>query len=83
MEKDQTIKGQRLHLERLQERLGDDRQTAQFAAALHEQNYDRAARIAHAEGPYLSPEKAEVAEEASEAAGGGDAIQRANSVDAG
>lgn len=41
--------------------LGDNRQTAQFAAALHEQNYDRAARIAHGDGPYLSPDKAQVA----------------------
>ena len=55
--KQETIKGQRVHLERLQQQLGDDFKTAQFGAALHEQNYDRAAKIAHSEGPYLSPDK--------------------------
>ena len=59
--RDETIKGQRINLERLQELQGDDRKTAQFTAALHEQNYDRAAKIAHGEGPYLSPDKQEAA----------------------
>ena len=34
--RDETIKGQRINLERLQELQGDDRKTAQFTAALHE-----------------------------------------------
>ena len=55
--KEETIKGQRVNLERLQQQLGDDFKTAQFGAALFEQNYDRASRIAHSEGPYLSPDK--------------------------
>jgi hypothetical protein len=55
--KDETIKGQRVNLERLQQHLGDDLKTAQFGAALFEQNYDRASKIAHSEGPYLSPDK--------------------------
>ena len=55
--KEETIKGQRVNLERLQQQLGDDFKTAQFGAALFEQNYDRASKIAHSEGPYLSPDK--------------------------
>ena len=38
-------------------KLGNDLKTVQFGAALFEQNYDRASKIAHSEGPYLSPDK--------------------------
>ena len=61
MVKQELIKGQRAVLERTYQQRGDDRQTAQLFAALDEQNYDRASRIANATGPYTSPEKVEAA----------------------
>ena len=55
--KDSCIKAQRVLLEKHEEAGGYTRQGAQFWAALTEQNYDRASKIAHGSGPYTTPVK--------------------------
>ena len=55
--KDSRILMQRALLEKHEQAGGYSRQGAQLWAAFHEQNYDRATKIANSAGPYNTPEK--------------------------
>ena len=55
--KNSCILAQRTLLEKHEQAGGYSRQGAQLWAAMTEQNYDRAARIANSDGPYITPAK--------------------------